>query len=64
MRIFGKELAEYIAFARVWIIVVLAVGLTRLALSLAGLPNESTKWISMAVYKVNELVGTGIFPSS
>lgn len=47
MRIFGKELAEYIAFARVWIIVVLAVGLTRLALSLAGLPNESTKWISM-----------------
>jgi hypothetical protein len=47
--IFGKRCAEYIRFQRVILGLVLAVGLARLGLSLAGLPNSTTKWLSLTV---------------
>ena len=47
MTIFGKPLTAYVRFAKVFIGLVLVVGLVRLAASLAGVPNSSTKWLSM-----------------
>lgn len=46
MTIFGKRLSEYVEFCKVFIVVVLAVGIVRLALSLAGMPNSTVKWFS------------------
>jgi hypothetical protein len=47
MTIFGKQLSDYVAFAKVFLLLVLVVGALRLALSLAGVPNSATKWLSM-----------------
>lgn len=47
--IFGKKLSEYLRFQRVFLWLILAVGLARLGLSLAGLPNATTKWLSITV---------------
>ena len=49
MRIFGKALPEYIAFEKVFLILVLIVGLGRLGLSLADVPNSTTKYLSLTV---------------
>jgi hypothetical protein len=46
-RIFGKRVSEYLAFQKVFLIALVAVGLTRLALSLAGLPSSTVAWVSM-----------------
>jgi hypothetical protein len=45
----GKSLSEYINFQKVFLILVLIVGLGRLALSLAGVPNSIGKWLSITV---------------
>ena len=47
MTIFGKRLSEYVAFCKWFLILIPAAGLIRLALSLAGTPNSTAKWISM-----------------
>jgi hypothetical protein len=47
MKIFGKPLSEYFSFARLFLILILAAGVTRLALSLNGVPNETTRWFTM-----------------
>jgi len=47
MTIFGKPLSEYIAFAKVFLILILAAGIMRLALSLGGVPNSTTRWFTM-----------------
>jgi hypothetical protein len=49
MTIFGKSLSEYISFQKdiLWFITI--VGLGRLALSLAGVPNSTTKFVSVTV---------------
>jgi hypothetical protein len=47
--IFGKRWSEYIRFQQVILGLILVVGLARLALSLGGLPNATTKWLSMTV---------------
>jgi len=47
MKIFGKPLSEYIAFAKVFMILIFVAGVTRLALSLNGVPNETTRWFTM-----------------
>ena len=47
MKIFGKPLSEYIAFASPFMILVFVAGVTRLALSLNGVPNETTRWFTM-----------------
>ena len=47
MRIFGKRLSEYVAFSRVFLILIPVVGIARLALSLGGEPNSTVKWVSV-----------------
>jgi hypothetical protein len=44
---FGKRVSEYLAFLKVPLILVAAMGLLRLALSLAGLPVTTVRWFSM-----------------
>lgn len=46
---FGRSWGEYLAFHRVFLALILAVGLARLGLSLAGLPDSSVRWVSMNV---------------
>lgn len=47
MKIFGKSLSEYFRFQKVilWLIVIVGVG--RLALSLAGVPISTARWLSI-----------------
>lgn len=47
MTIFGKRPSEYVGFAKPFLAVILLVGITRLALSLAGAPNSTAKWFSL-----------------
>ena len=47
MKIFGKSLSEYVAFSRLFLGLILIVGVTRLAISLAGAPNSTGKWASV-----------------
>jgi hypothetical protein len=47
MTIFGKPLSDYIAFAKVFLVLILAAGVIRLALSLSGVPNSTTRWFTM-----------------
>jgi len=44
---FGKRVSEYLAFQKVPLIVLAAMGLLRLGLSLAGLPVSTVRWFSM-----------------
>jgi hypothetical protein len=44
---FGKRLSEYLAFQKVPLGLIAAVGLARLGLSLTGLPNDAVAWLSM-----------------
>lgn len=44
---FGKRISEYLGFQKVALIVLAVMGLTRLALSLAGWPNSTVHWFSM-----------------
>jgi hypothetical protein len=46
---FGKRLSDYLRFQKVPLTLVAAVGLARLGLSLAGLPDSSVAWLSMTV---------------
>src|SRR5262249_7096355 len=47
MTVFGKRLSEYIEFSKVFLILIPLVGITRLALSLGGMPNSEVKWVSI-----------------
>jgi hypothetical protein len=47
MNIFGKRLSEYVAFSKPFLGLILVVGIARLALSLGGVPNSTTKWLSV-----------------
>jgi hypothetical protein len=46
---FGKRISEYLDFQKVALIVLAVVGLLRLALSLAGVPNGKVAYLSMNV---------------
>ena len=46
---FGKTLSQYLDFQKVILGLIAAVGLARLGLSLAGLPNATVAWLSMNV---------------
>jgi hypothetical protein len=48
-QVFGKRLSEYIAFEKVSLALIAVVGLARLGLSLAGLPDTTVRWLSMNV---------------
>jgi hypothetical protein len=47
--IFGKPMSEYVRFQRVFLILIVVVGLARLFLSLAGMPNSTVKFLSITV---------------
>jgi hypothetical protein len=52
MTVFGKKLSEYVAFEKPALILIAAVGVARLALSLAGVSDSATKWLSMTAVSV------------
>jgi hypothetical protein len=47
MKIFGKTLSEYIVFQKIILILIVVVGVARLGLSLAGVPNSTARWLSI-----------------
>lgn len=47
--IFGKSLSDYVSFEKGFLILVLVVGLARLALSLLGVPNSTAKFLSLTI---------------
>ena len=47
MTIFGRRFSEYVAFSRLFLGLILVIGIARLALSLGGVPNSTAKWFSM-----------------
>jgi len=56
MTIFGKTLSQYLKFQRAILLLILAVGLGRLILSLAGVSNSATKWLSISVVALLGLI--------
>jgi hypothetical protein len=56
MTIFGKKVSEYLAFQKHILLLILAVGLGRLFLSLGGVPDSTTKWLSISVVTLIGLV--------
>ncbi|SRR5258708_3930658 len=46
---FGKRFSEYVSFEKIVLWVIAIVGLGRLALSLAGVPNSAAKFLSITV---------------
>jgi multisubunit Na+/H+ antiporter MnhG subunit len=49
MTVFGKKPSEYVAFQKVFLVLIVAVGILRLVLSLAGVSDATTRWLSMTV---------------
>src|SRR5262245_49937701 len=49
MTIFGKNLSEYVGFAKLFMGLIFVIGITRLALSIGGAPNSTAKWFSITV---------------
>ena len=47
--IFGKRFSEYVRFQQVILGLILVVGLAKLAMTLAGMPNSTTRWLSLTV---------------
>ena len=45
---FGKTLSEYISFAKPILLLIIVVGIARLALSLAGVQSSAVKWLSVS----------------
>jgi hypothetical protein len=44
---FGKPVGQYLAFQKVFLLALALMGLARLGLSLAGMPNSTVVWFSM-----------------
>jgi len=49
MKIFGKSLSEYVSFEKWFLVLILAVGLARLALPFFGVPASIDKFFSLTV---------------
>jgi len=58
--IFGKKLSEYLRFQQVILGLILVVGLAKLALTLTGVPNSTTKWLSLTVLTLIGLLYYGV----
>ncbi len=56
MTIFGKPLSEYVSFAKIFLVLIVIVGVARLGLSLAGVENATVKWLSISVVALVGLV--------
>ena len=46
---FGKTISQYLRFQKLFLGLAAVVGLARLGLSLAGLPDTTVRWLSMTV---------------
>ncbi len=57
---FGKRISEYLSFQKVFLGLIAAVGLARLGLSLAGLPNSVVSWLSVNVVAWAGIVYYGV----
>jgi hypothetical protein len=44
---FGKSLSDYLRFQGVVLAVIVVVAIARLGMSLAGMPNDTVKWMSV-----------------
>jgi|SRR3990172_662351 len=60
MTIIGKSVSEYFAFQKAIIILIILVGLGRLALFLAGAPTSIVKWISLSAMALVGILYCGI----
>ena len=60
MTVFGKKLSEYVAFSKACLIVIAVVGILRLALSLAGVSDAATRWLSISVVVLGTTIWYGI----
>jgi hypothetical protein len=47
--VFGKRIPEYLGFQKAALAILGAVGLARLVLSLAGVPDTTVRWLAMNV---------------
>lgn len=47
MTVFGKPASAYVAFSKGVALLILVAGIARLALSLGGVPNSTTRWLAM-----------------
>jgi hypothetical protein len=47
--VFGKSVSQYLSFQKVFLVLIAVVGLARLGLSLAGMPNRTVQLLSMNV---------------
>jgi len=56
VRVFHKTLSEYFAFQRAIMVLILAVGLARLLLSLAGVSDSVVKWFSLTALAIIGIV--------
>ena len=56
MSVFGKSLSEYIKFQKIFLIVTVAVGLIRLGMSMAGVPNSIATYFSMTAVSLVGIV--------
>jgi hypothetical protein len=57
---FGKRVSEYLDFQKVFLVLVAVVGLLRLGLSIAGVPNTVTRWLPMNVISWAAVVYYGV----
>src|SRR5262245_60947911 len=60
MTILGKTPSEYFAFQKVIMILIIAVGLGRLGLSLAGFPVSTVRWLSLTALALVGIVYCGV----
>jgi hypothetical protein len=60
MRIFGKTIGEYLRFATGIVALVVVVGVTRLALSMAGLPVSTVRFVSVTTMALVGVVYFGV----
>ncbi len=58
--IFGKRLSEYVAFEKGVLALIAIVGILRLVLSLAGVADSTTKWLSVTVVGIAATIYLGI----
>lgn len=56
MTIFGKPLSEYVSFAKIFLVLIVIVGVARLGLSLAGVEDGTVKWLSITIVSLVGLV--------
>src|SRR5437762_9460464 len=57
---FGKPVSAYLRFQKAWLILLAAVGLARLGLSLAGVPDRAVMWLSMTAVGWAAIISYGV----